>query len=418
MNNNGRALVYLGSHNEVDQISAIVYKLGERGNIAVDVVLEPSVSPDDYRIRAINRYDTVSICNRGTTNSQLSTADRVFELVKDIGRRMPTDVPEKVYNRFVQSSDQLSIPNQFSNNRYDVVAFDWSHAKGERTSHFASNDDITTIVLPHGDSPFINNIETQKSFNRFIQRKNTYFTRHVAQNEIGYRTYQEFLKHDYLTFPNNLTADRMPQDTPENQIKVFGSPRYNSEWLDVLSEFQPQDSIHTDAEINTVFFLRVDNYFVSESEVKNTIELLNQFDDVRTIVKEHPRDRLLPPNVSDELENVTIVKDEISSASLIEWGDVFLSLGTTITFEPIMRQKPVLAIEYAHANYSVVSDYFSNADLRTKEDLYHSIHAFLKDGIQDFYIEREHNKFVEEMISPTENAVLDSWAAFIESQCQ
>ena len=152
--------------------------------------------------------------------------------------------------------------------------------------------------------------------------------------------------------------------------------------------------------------------------MENTLELLNQFDDVSTIVKEHPRDRLLSPSISDKMENVTIVKDEISSASLIDWGDIFLSLGTTITFEPIMRQKPVLAIEYAHANHSVVSDYFFNTDLRTKEDLYHTIHEFLTDGTQDFYDEHEHDEFVDEMISPTEETVLDSWAGFIELQCQ
>lgn len=417
MDKKGRALIYLGSRNEVDQISPIIHKIGERGNIAVDVVLESAVIPDDYRIRAINSYDGVTICNKGASNSQLSAGDRAFEIVKDIGRRMPTHIPEKVYDRFVQSSDQLSIPSQFSDNLYDVVAFDWSHAKSDRTSYFANNSDLTTIVLPHGDSPFINNVETQKSFNRFIE-EDLYFTRHVVQNEIGYQNYEEFLKHDYLTFPNNLTADRMPQETPERQIKVFGSPRYNTEWLDILSEIQPRDSIQTDSEINAVFFLRRNDYFVSENEVKNTLELLNQFDDVSTIVKEHPRDRLLPPSTSDKMENVTIVKDETSSASLIEWGDIFLSLGTTITFEPIMRQKPVLSIEYAHANYSVVSDYFSNTDLRTKEDLYHSMHNFLTDRSENFYNECEHDEFVEEMISPTERTVLDSWAEFIELQCQ
>jgi hypothetical protein len=83
-----------------------------------------------------------------------------------------------------------------------------------------------------------------------------------------------------------------------------------------------------------------------------------------------------------------------------------------------MRQKPVLAIEYAHGNYTVVSDYFSSTTQRTKEDLYHSIHNFLTDGSGNFYNEREHNEFVEEMISPTEKTVLDSWAEFIELVCQ
>jgi hypothetical protein len=420
MDNNGRALIYLGSHNQIDQISPIIYKLGERRNIGVDVVLESRVSPDDYRIQAIDMFENVIICNKGKSNSQLSAANQAFELVKQIGRRMPTDIPRKLYDRFTQTTQtsrlRLSIPDQFSDNEYDVIAFHWGHAMGEETTHFANDDDLITIVLPHGDSPFINNIENQTGFNKFIQEE-SYFTRRAVQSEIGYQDYDEFLKHDYIVFPNNLTADRIGKKASKGQIKIFGSPRYNSEWLSILSEIRTRNPIRVEAKTNVVFFLRRGGYFISKNEVKNTLRLLNKFDDVSTIVKEHPRKRLLSQSVSDNMENITIVKDEISSASVIEWGDIFLSVGSTITFEPIMKQKPVLSLEYTHANHTVVSDYFSDAEIRSKDDLYHTLFDLLIGGTDNYYDESAHQKFVNEMISPNKSPVLDTWAKFIESKC-
>jgi hypothetical protein len=417
MNDNRRILIYLGSEHEVDQISPIIYKLGERDNIYIDVVLESGVSTSDYRIQAIDSHTAVTIINYEETNSQSSTIDQVFELVKHIGRMMPTNVSKKIYHQFPQppSPDRLSIPDQLSDNEYGVIAFDWTHAKGERSTHFANRNDITTIVLPHGDSPFINNIEIKSYFDRFI-KNDLYFTRHVEQNEIGYPKYEQYLKHDYILYPNDLTADRMPRNAPKDQIMVFGSPRYNNEWLSVLSEIRTQNHIQTEAEINAVFFLRRGDYFINKSEVEMTLNILNNFDKISTIVKEHPQGHLLSPTIINEMENIRRVTDEVSSASLIEWGDIFLSLGSTITFEPIMRQKPVLAVEYAHGNYTVVSDYFHNADMRCKDDLYHAVFDFLTNGTDNYYNKDAYQKFVDEMIQAGGSSVLDTWAGFIESK--
>jgi hypothetical protein len=410
-------LVYLGSEHEVDQISPIIYKLGECNNISVDVVLKSGVSPSDYRIQAINSHAAVTIVNYKETNSQSVKTDRGFGAVKHIGRMMPTDIPRKIYSRFVSLSglNQLAIPDQLSDNKYGAIAFDWARAIGNQTTHFANDRNLTTFVLPHGDSPFINNIDTESCLDAFIKH-DLHFTRHTEQSEIGHAPNEQFLEHDYALFPNDLTADRVPQNASEDQIMVFGSPRYNNEWLSVISKIRPQNHIQTEGEINAVFFFRSGNYFISKSEVESTLNILNNFDKISTIVKEHSKGKLLSPTVTNEMENVRRVTDEVSSASLIEWGDIFLSLGSTITFEPIMRQKPVLAVEYAHGNYTVVSDYFSSADMRCKDDLYHAVFDFLTNGTDNYYDKDAYQKFVDEMIQAGESSVLDTWAEFIESK--
>jgi hypothetical protein len=433
MNSNASALVYLGSHNEVDQISPIIYKLGERNNISVDVILDglnedrldttERIDLSDYRIQAVNQHDNITFTQQDSRESQFVPTGRLITSLKNVGWRVPTDVPQKVYrglrklyNSFSQSNDypdhkKVHIPDELADNEYDVLAFDWEYARRNKT-------DITSIVLPHGDSPYVNPIIKQRQFDPFINDRLN-FNSYQEIPEIGYYQYERLLGHDYFMFPNRITADRMPQSTPSNKIAVCGSPRYNTEWLDILSKIRPKAEISVDNEINIVFFLRSENnVFITKSEIENTLLLLNKFEGISTIVKEHPRGRLLERTAADDMKNVSIVANELTSPSLIQWGDVFLSVGTTITFEPIMREKPVIGVEYAHANYSVVSDYFPNSDMRYKEQLYDTIFNLLKTGTDNYYNVQHHQTFVNEMILPTNSSVLDSWAKFIESKAQ
>jgi CDP-glycerol glycerophosphotransferase (TagB/SpsB family) len=152
------------------------------------------------------------------------------------------------------------------------------------------------------------------------------------------------------------------------------------------------------------------------NKVLLTLKLLNKLD-AQTIVQEHPRKRLLPSDAADNLQNVSLVKDEYSSVDLIEWGDIFLSLGSSITFEPVMRKKPVLEISYAHANLSTVSHYFPNSDIRTFEQLYETLLRIQQNGYHDFYDQELHDNFKKDIITPNDSNVLEDWAEFIEDRC-
>jgi len=417
MSSGSSALFFLGSHNEVDQISPILYKLGERGNISVEVKLENSITSGDYRIEKIKQYDNITIFGGKNNSAPSSIKNKIIEFGKEIAGSVPTNIPEKIYGYYEQSSGHKHKFIDDLGEDYGVIAFDWSRAKKQHTEKFADSERTVTIVLPHGDSPFVNRLKNQKWFDRFLNESH-YFENRTELDEISYENYKKFQKYDYILFPNNLTASRMPKNTSKNQIKIFGSPRYNDEWLQIISDIRPNIELSNEDKLKIVFFLRREGYFVAKDEVLNTLELLNHFSNISVMAKEHPRDRLLNPTAADGMENVEIVKDEISSASLIEWGDIFLSLGTTITFEPIIRKKPVLEIDYAHANYTVVSDYFSEADIRSFDELYDVIYDLLQNGTKNFYDEHSYEAFVQDMVSPKYDSGLDSWAEFIENQAK
>lgn len=413
MHDNQSALFFIRSNNELDQISPILYKLGQRNNIDVDVIIKGSISPNDYRVSFVDDYDSIHIYDQTSSGqSGRSISKRLIDYSKEFGRKLPSDIPEKAYRKFI-SSDMSIIPSYLDINRYGVVAFDWSLAKSSQTQALAERDDIITVVLPHGSGAYRTLIHSQKTYDPFIED-----TSHIGKSfnlaQAIDSSSRKLAKHDYLLYPDDNIARVAKRVVDTEKIRVLGSPRFNTEWLDILDDIRDTIQISHNSNLNIVIFLRRIDYFISKKEVINTVELLDLFSDTYTILKEHPRDRLLEPSKFNQHENIQIVKDEITSASLIEWGDLFLTLGSSITIEPIVRQKPVLSLEYAHGNYTNDAYYFEKSDIRSKEHLLHTIQEFLNDGHLSFYDEVEYNKFVEEMVTSNNQPVLDSWAEFIE----
>jgi len=80
-----------------------------------------------------------------------------------------------------------------------------------------------------------------------------------------------------------------------------------------------------------------------------------------------------------------------------------------------MREKPVLTMEYAHGNHTIISKYLCESDMRCKEDVFQNISRFLSRGTQNFYYEDEHELFVDEIITCGNNRVLSTWAKSIEN---
>ncbi|MFC7057710.1 hypothetical protein [Halovenus salina] len=405
-------LFLLRNHNEIDQMSPVLYKLGRRGRVSVDVLLK-NTSTDDYRINAVSEYDNISVYGTGGSSGDQTSIDQImWSYLKQAGRKVPTKIFQLFYNKYRKKTGP--IPSGIDLHNYSVVLFDWTMGKGNQTNRLAEREDLTTVVFPHGDSPFVNRLETYKVFNEFVG-ENRNFQERKTPAKIGYSNYENMLKHDYALFPNKETASRIEGYCTNNQVKVLGSPRYNLEWLDVLDDITPSSQLDETEALNIVFFLRPGEFFVSTREVEATLDLVNAFPGVTTIVKEHPRKKLLDSSVASDLDSVSIV-DDIESVSLIDWGDIFLSLGTTIAFEPVMKGKPVLALEYTHANHTILADYFPNADMRSKEEVYRAIHDLLEQGTSGFYNEADRRQFVEEMITNSTGSVLDAWAEFIERE--
>jgi hypothetical protein len=409
-----KALFYISAYNNVDYISPIVYKLGKRNNILIDVIVTPAISASDYRISALKNFENVKIKHLNSDYSQFSRQKQLVYILRELGRKIPTSLPQKIYNRHLKSYMFTPIPRDFEATDYSLVGFDWGRAFGENFDEFISNEDVTTVVLPHSDEPFVNRLITPASYQSFLENPSNF--KKVDEHLTRWSMFETFHKYDFVPFPSLHTSTQAPKNFAKNKMPILGSPRYCREWIDVLDTIAPDFELNNQSNLKIVVFLRREVYNVHKYEVEDSLKMLDKFENICTVVKEHPSTPLLGHDFVSKLNNINYVNDDkIQSASLIKWGDVFLSLSSSIAFEPIVRKKPVLELSYAHSNNSVVSKYFDESDLKTKEDLYYRIHQLLSKGTRDFYDQENHDQFTEDIISPNNKPVLKSWASFIES---
>jgi len=65
----GKAIFFLTSHNQVDQIVPIIYKLASRGIVDLDVVLY-DVDKSDYRVELVQQFDSVTVHSHRTSDGE------------------------------------------------------------------------------------------------------------------------------------------------------------------------------------------------------------------------------------------------------------------------------------------------------------------------------------------------------------
>ena len=135
---------------------------------------------------------------------------------------------------------------------------------------------------------------------------------------------------------------------------------------------------------------------------------------MKLVVKHHTRpsgaDPLKP--FYDELEegpiaNLRFAFDEIHSGSLLRWCDVVMDVATSVSFEAVKANKPVLAMEYLHAGYSTIARYIPSTEMRCRDDVLENLSRISSPrGTDGFYRKRDRVNFLDEMIDVPDAQVL------------
>ena len=159
---------------------------------------------------------------------------------------------------------------------------------------------------------------------------------------------------------------------------------------------------------------------------------------VHVAVKPHPRNEEADPNDPSirELEEIarlrggpngpwdpsstmTLLAPELPGASLVLWGNVFVSLITSVTYQAVMLKKPVLELSYACPSRSTIAEYLPECDMRNRNDLVASLTRLSQrvGGAAEnrFYERSRWNKFVDELITAGGSQVLDRYDALLET---
>ena len=83
---------------------------------------------------------------------------------------------------------------------------------------------------------------------------------------------------------------------------------------------------------------------------------------------------------------MSVAGDDVHSIQLMNWADVIIDLATSVVFEAVKAEKPVLAADYLHAGRSALAQFMPETELKCRDDVYRRIDEFLSDGCDSFYV--------------------------------
>jgi len=412
-NENKKIFFFLRHNNDIDHIVPVIYKWLSQENIKTEVIVTTNRKYlNDYRVNILKKFKHVNIVYIADLFKSPSRAflfsvfyykfdtkwDMFFKrnkLIKKIVDRTIRDIAKKIYG----------------NTKNAVVAFDWITVYFvQQMVKIAQERNYTTVSLPHGDRPYVSFFETLNSLNYGVLNS-------FKKSEIF----------DYVVVPNELCFKRYEKHLPKERIKALGSPRYSDEWLDIISNFiEPYKAENDKDKLKIVFFLRNMNYPIFWDEVVRTIKLILQFPNVYLIVKHHPRNSeakaltrkliKLYPDIKKNINvNLEFIYHAVNSDSLLKWSDIVIDVGTSVTWEPVKKGKPVLMLEYTYANYATVSYYIKSSEMKSRDDLYDTIQRFVKNKNHKFYNDEERKRFVSEVIDVPDKKILEIYVKFLKS---
>ena len=313
--------------------------------------------------------------------------------------------------RFWKKIARQILERSFPTGGPGVVAFDWISSNSVFPIEFVKTVvetgremGLKAVSLPHGDSPHANKL--------------------VRIEELKLEPHKKFAPaamFDRVVVPNELCATRFRPFVGNSSVQVLGSPRYCDEWLEKLDTLLPESPLEEDHDkLKLVLFLRKRDFSIFWDEVDRVVRLLAAFPNVQLIVKAHTRGGRKQPLTRNpelqRLDNVRFVAAEVHSSHLLSWADVIIDIATSVAFEAVKLNKPVLAADYLHAGVSTVSAYMPECVLNCRDDVYIKVRRFLTEGCDNFYVDAHRRQFLAEIVDVPDSAVLPRYVKLLESQ--
>lgn len=426
-----KAVFFIRAYNDMDHLTPVIWKLATSTDVSVSVVVRMGRDAlHDYRmnflralgsvdIRHISEFklDSISVGNEGAPHKpELNLFQRVWKKLQKLVASPDAPVaPPKPRHYVDPAKVEAMLDALFGTAAQGIVIFDWvtlsdfNRNFALTVAEAARRRGYVNLSLPHGDSPYSNAMFKTEDIDYSAME-------HYQDNPL-----------DVVVVPNPLTAKRYSPFRDAHQLRVIGSARYNSEWMDMMQTLVPSfDVPGTEDKLKVLLFLRNSDFPINWEQLITTIRLVTQFPDVYLVVKHHTRGGVETSHHHREhLElgklnqmtapNLKIVYNDIHSGSLLQWSDVVLELGTSIAFEAVKLNKPLLALEYCHANISTTAYYLPRIAMRCKDDLYDAIEALRQNHEHRLYTEEERRRFTREVIDYPDEAVLERYVALIVS---
>ena len=415
-----QALFFLRHYNDIDHITPVIHKWVEQGHTCDVVLIGEGHFRNDYRVKYLTSLSPVRLAHIDEILSRKQIARmRVQKLIlhryfNATAPALVTRVLEKILgpqkrSDFWQRIAQTLLQRSFADREPGVVVFDWISSNSVLPVEFvqimvkaAGDRGLGSVSLPHGDSPHANSL--------------------LRIDELRIEPNEKFAAariFDRVVVPNELCASRYRPFVENSAIAVLGSARYCDEWLAKLDTILPPSPIQADPDkLKLVMFLRKRDFSIFWDEVHRVIQLLTAFPGVDLIVKAHTRGGWWQPlsrnRALRQLKNVRFVASEIHSKHLLDWADAVIDIATSMSYESVKKNQPVLAADYLHAGISTVGVYLPESVLNCRDDVYALVKHLLQEGCDDFYISAHRQKFLDEIIDVPDADVLPRFVKLLE----
>jgi len=417
-----KALFFLRHYNDIDHITPVIYKWVDSGHNCDVVLIGNAQFRRDFRIEFLSKLDGVRVAHirelllplefiRWRLQMLLLSGSLRRSLIGPLVSVLAQIYDAKRRESTWQRTSERLLVYSFKGINEGIVAFDWIERNSvisvewvETVISMARAKGFRTVSLPHGDSPHANQLIRRHEWN--LKPDNTFAAARMF---------------DKLVVPNELCAVRFRPFLDGQAMAVLGSPRYCDEWLTKLTELLPPSPLtRSDSKLKVVIFLRKNNFTTFWEEVGEVVQMIAAFTGVEIVIKPHTRTGWKQSLTKDatllRLPNVSIAGANVHSAHLVNWADVIIDIATSVAFEAVKINKPVLAADYLHAGRSTIADFMPETELRCRDDVYKKIDGFLLNGCSSFYIEEHRLRFLREIIDVIGPDVLPRYVALLEEQ--
>jgi hypothetical protein len=301
-----------------------------------------------------------------------------------------------------------------------VVVFDKSNdVTGRIFGGAARRNHAAFVALPHGEEAFANKLTK------------------THETEMPAAPHHRADLYDLSVHSSDFTIVKYGLPTGPN-VAVLGSARYCRRWLRQLKHWvRPAEGLPRGEGLRLVLFLPKPEKIVDWRELERVLDFLGDRPGVTLLVKAHPRrggrHRLvrrdgewdLEVTETAERESLASIRApgpdakwisaaaEMESGALVSWAHVILALGTSVTWEAVATNKPVLELSWCHGSRTTMATFLPSTDMRCRDDLLEALDRIERDGLAAFYPKAERDAFVERFIEPNmhadEDAVLDAY---------
>jgi len=265
----------------------------------------------------------------------------------------------RVFRPFIKYLTRVEVYRSLSSLDADTIMMD----EGKEGSFFASfivnyckNNTISVVGFPHGFTIYTNsdpqckdrakrNRNTIKSLLLKLAKpavKKSYFDRYLTvpgQKDTFYSTSMLNFDAKYL-----------------NRVYEVGSMRFTHEWISKLRKdvITPKNFSYGDkSRTNVVVFMSNPRYNVNITNLVTSLKTLSEFNKINLVIKPHTR------SLFEGMEHEKICgydATKISSSELSLWADVGIVYGSSIAFQLIMDNVPIIMPRYFHTNSTLLEE--------------------------------------------------------------